>query len=129
MFNLRHALAAVIEHRRRHVESSFDIRTDREPLFLLPSFSHASEVNGDGIRGDLPTDANRGLSSSSQPLKKSLAAALVETTKKQSVALVPKEVAQLAQKFFPLFNQALFPHKPPPVSVTNRVLFTDTEDE
>ncbi|PKI79049.1 hypothetical protein CRG98_000530 [Punica granatum] len=120
---------AVREHRRRRVESSYDIRAEREPLFLLPNFLSAAQVNGDGVRGELPADVNKGPSSSSQPYKKSLAAALVETTKKQSVALVPKEVAKLAQKFFPLFNQALFPHKPPPASVTNRVLFTDAEDE
>lgn len=118
--HLQHTFAAVQDHRRRRVESSFDILAEREPLFLLPSVSYAVEVNEHG---------NRVPSSSSQPIKKSLAAALVETTKKQSVALVPKEVAKLAQKFFPLFNQALFPHKPPPVSVTNRVLFTDAEDE
>ncbi|KAK4769242.1 hypothetical protein SAY86_027392 [Trapa natans] len=120
---------AVREHRRRHVESSIDVRIEREPLFSLPSFSNAGEVNLDGVRGELATDTNKGLSSSNGPFKKSLAAALVESTKKQSVALVPREVAQLAQKFLPLFNRALFPHKPPPISVTNRVLFTDTEDE
>ena len=61
--------------------------------------------------------------------KKTLAAMLVESTKKQSIALVQKEVAKLAQRFLALFNPALFPHKPPPAAVVNRILFTDSEDE
>lgn len=51
-----------------------------------------------------------------------------ERTKRQSVALVPSDIASLAQSFLLLFNPALFPHKPPPPPVANRVLFTDTED-
>lgn len=64
-----------------------------------------------------------------QPPKKTLAASIVESTKKQSIALVPKNISKLAQRFVPLFNPALFPHKPPPAAVANRVLFTDSEDE
>ncbi|KAK1306714.1 hypothetical protein QJS10_CPA10g01129 [Acorus calamus] len=60
--------------------------------------------------------------------KKSLAAEILERSKKQSIAFVPKDIAKLAEKFFPLFNVALFPHKPPPAPVANRVLFTDSED-
>ncbi|CAA6653925.1 unnamed protein product [Spirodela intermedia] len=60
--------------------------------------------------------------------KKSLAATLVERTKKQSIALVPSDIASLAQTFHTLFNPLLFPHKPPPPPVANRVLFTDSED-
>ena len=87
--------------------------------------------SGEVSRGTMPPATNMELvsSSSHQPPKKTLAAALVESTKKQSVALVHKEIVKLAQKFFPLFNSALFPHKPPPTPVANRVLFTDSDDE
>ncbi|KAG0452409.1 hypothetical protein HPP92_025073 [Vanilla planifolia] len=60
--------------------------------------------------------------------KKSLAATLVESTMKQSAALVPADISKSAQRFFHLFNPALFPHKPPVPAVANRVLFTDAED-
>uniref|UniRef100_A0A453QZQ1 Myb-like domain-containing protein n=1 Tax=Aegilops tauschii subsp. strangulata TaxID=200361 RepID=A0A453QZQ1_AEGTS len=63
----------------------------------------------------------------SQP-KKSLAATLFESTKKESVALVPFDIARLAQRFYPLFNFSLFPHKPPPAAMVSRLLFTDAED-
>ncbi|PKU72431.1 hypothetical protein MA16_Dca017920 [Dendrobium catenatum] len=66
--------------------------------------------------------------SGQQQPKKSLAATLVESTMKQSVALVPADIAKLAQRFLHLFNAALFPHKPPTPAVANRVLFTDAED-
>lgn len=123
-----YALAVVREFRRRNVESSCDMPSERVPLF---SVSSMVEVSFDGAnRGASSTDVLEKMpSSSSQPQKKTLAASLVETTKKQSIALVPKEVASSAQIFLPLFNQALFPHKPPPTAVTNRVLFTDAEDE
>lgn len=62
-------------------------------------------------------------------VKKTMAAALVENTKKQSLALVPKDVAAAMQRFLPLFNKGLFPHKAPPSSTANRLLFTDAEDE
>ncbi|GLT83273.1 hypothetical protein SLE2022_015710 [Rubroshorea leprosula] len=122
--------AAVREYRQRHVESSSDARYEKEPLFPLPSFSSESETNSEVLRSSTLSAANTVPSSASQqPSKKTLAATLVERTKKQSVAVVPKEIAKLAQTFFPLFNPALFPHKPPPLAVANRVLFTDAEDE
>uniref|UniRef100_A0A5B7AHS1 Myb-like domain-containing protein n=1 Tax=Davidia involucrata TaxID=16924 RepID=A0A5B7AHS1_DAVIN len=122
---------AVQEYQRRHVEATFDARFEREPLFPLHNFQSFAEANGEVSRGTTPPAANMVPSSpaSDQPSKKTLAAALVERTKKQSVALVTKEISKLAQRFFPLFNPALFPHKPPPAPVANRVLFTDTEDE
>ncbi|PKU64803.1 hypothetical protein MA16_Dca012667 [Dendrobium catenatum] len=52
----------------------------------------------------------------------------MESTMKQSVALVPADIAKLAQRFLHLFNAALFPHKPPTPAVASRVLFTDAED-
>ncbi|KAA8542003.1 hypothetical protein F0562_023155 [Nyssa sinensis] len=122
---------AVQEYQRRHVEATCDTRFEREPLFPLHSFQSFDENNGEVLRGTTLPAANTVAASpaSDQLPKKTLAAALVERTKKQSVALVPKEIAKLAQRFFPLFNPALFPHKPPPAAVANRVLFTDAEDE
>ncbi|KAF8030132.1 hypothetical protein BT93_E2536 [Corymbia citriodora subsp. variegata] len=123
-------LRIVQEQRRWHVESTCDIRSEREPLF--PTASSLSTVGGDVqvLSGASPSNARAGSPSSGHhPLKRSLAAAIVESAKKQSVALVQKDVAKSAQIFFPLFNRALFPHKPPPSAVANRVLFTDAEDE
>ncbi|KAI0495032.1 hypothetical protein KFK09_025179 [Dendrobium nobile] len=95
----------------------------KEPLFSLP------------MPGESTSTLTTVLSSSSCPLqsgqqqpKKSLAATLMESTMKQSVALVPADIAKLAQRFLHLFNAALFPHKPPTPAVANRVLFTDAED-
>lgn len=124
------SVAAVRENHRRRVESSFDIRSEREPLFPLPSCPSTTEGDKQvpNVSG-LPEGRNGPSSPSQQQFKRSLATTLVESTKKQSVALVPKEIAKLAQIFYPLFNRALFPHKPPLASVTNRVLFTDAEDE
>lgn len=62
-------------------------------------------------------------------VKKTMAAALVESTKKQDFAPVPKEVAGVVQQFLSYFNIAMFPHKTPPVSTTSRILFTEAEDE
>ena len=112
------------------MEATTDTQSEREPLFPLDNPS-SSEANGEVLRGTTARDTQTVPFSpiSDQPPKKTLAAAIVERTKKQSVAPVPKEIAKLAQRFFPLFNPALFPHKPPPAPVANRVLFTDAEDE
>ncbi|XP_048131823.1 uncharacterized protein LOC115725896 isoform X3 [Rhodamnia argentea] len=120
----------VKEQRRWHVESTCDIRSEREPLFPISSSLSAVEVDIQVLSGASPSNARTGSPSSGHhPLKRSLAAAIVESAKKQSVALVERDVAKLAQIFFPVFNRALFPHKPPPSAVANRVLFTDAEDE
>ncbi|KAK1557939.1 hypothetical protein Q3G72_034534 [Acer saccharum] len=121
---------AVREYRQRRVESSSNIHFEREPLFPCPSSPSLVEANGEVSKGrNLPPANTVPSSVGQQPSKKSLAAALVESTKKQSVALIPKEISKLAQRFFPIFNPSLFPHKPPPMAVANRVLFTDAEDE
>lgn len=122
---------AVREYQRRHVESSCDSRFEREPLFSFPSFPSCSEATVQSHTiGEVHNSAcNLVVSSSPSAAKKTFAATLVENTKKQSVALVPREIVKLAQRFVPLFNPSLFPHKPPPVAVANRVLFTDAEDE
>ncbi|XVF26042.1 hypothetical protein REPUB_Repub13aG0265800 [Reevesia pubescens] len=121
---------AVQEHRQRHLENSCGTQYEKEPLFPLPFSPSLVEANNEALRGSaLPAACTVPSSVCQPPHKKTLAATLVEKTKKQSVALVPKEIAKLARRFFPLFNPALFPHKPPPVAVANRVLFTDAEDE
>ncbi|KGN55860.1 uncharacterized protein LOC101210537 [Cucumis sativus] len=119
----------VQDYRRRRLESTSDTPLEREPLFPLPSLHAFPGVNCEGMSGRISSVNTATLSPSQQPPKKSLAAALVESTKKQSVAMVLKDIAKLAQQFFPLFNPALFPHKPPPAAVVNRILFTDAEDE
>ncbi|XP_022723295.1 uncharacterized protein LOC111280312 [Durio zibethinus] len=122
--------SAIQEHRHRHLENSCATQYEKEPLFPHPCFPSMVEANNEALRGSaLPAGCTVPSSVYQPPPKKTLAATLVEKTKKQSVAVVPKEIAKLAQRFFPLFNPALFPHKPPPVAVANRVLFTDAEDE
>jgi hypothetical protein len=122
-------LTAVREYRQRFLNSSSETWNEKEPLFYLPHSPLLGEAN-EVMRGNVPLAANRVTSSTGQqPPKKTLAASIVESTKKQSVAPVPKDISKLAQRFFPLFNPVLFPHKPPPAAVANRVLFTDSEDE
>ncbi|KAL5578841.1 hypothetical protein UlMin_011283 [Ulmus minor] len=121
---------AVQESRRRQVETSCDTCFEREPLFPLPGLPVFASAKCEVSNRTSPTAMSTVSSSPSKyPPKKTLAATLVESTKKQSVALVPREIANLCQRFFPMFNPALFPHKPPPSAVANRVLFTDAEDE
>ncbi|KAK9059067.1 hypothetical protein SSX86_021686 [Deinandra increscens subsp. villosa] len=111
---------AVQEHQKRHLEVEYDATVDRECLFPFNSYHSSADVSSDPTV--VPDKA------SDQKSKKTIAAALVERCKNQSIALVPKDIAKLALRFFPLFNPALFPHKPPPSSVAHRVLFTDSED-
>ncbi|GAB4826592.1 hypothetical protein Ancab_033486 [Ancistrocladus abbreviatus] len=124
---------AVREHQRRYLEATSSVNFEKEPLFLLPVGPSFTDVSGEAVKGMPATppesNARPPLSPYHRPTKKTLAATLVENTKKQSVALVPKPIAKLAQQFYTLFNPELFPHKPPPLAVANRVLFTDAEDE
>ncbi|XP_077237707.1 homeodomain-like superfamily protein isoform X2 [Tasmannia lanceolata] len=116
---------AVREHTQRHVEASYaDGHFERKPLFPFQSSASINEASNEYSKASSPSPGHL-----EQQPKKTLAASLVENTKKQTVALVPKSIAKLAQRFFPLFNSALFPHKPPPAAIANRVLFTDSEDE
>ncbi|RYR13427.1 hypothetical protein Ahy_B04g070432 isoform A [Arachis hypogaea] len=120
--------SAAQEFRKRYIESGCDSHVAKEPLFPFssPSAEANSAVSSGTTNGAVNTISP---SPGQQQPKKTLAAMLVESTKKQSIALVPKEVAKLAQRFVPLLNPSLFPHKPPPAAVVNRVLFTDSEDE
>ncbi|GMH05306.1 hypothetical protein Nepgr_007146 [Nepenthes gracilis] len=123
---------AAREHQRHYLEASSSIHFEKEPLFPLAVCPPFAQIKGEITKGSAATPENSVVPSSSlnhKPPKKTLAATLVENTKKQSVALVPKPIAKLAQQFFSLFNPALFPHKPPPAPVAHRILFTDVEDE
>ncbi|KAL2518196.1 Homeodomain-like superfamily protein [Abeliophyllum distichum] len=113
--------SAVRAYERCQIGVGFDTRFEREPLFPLCNFPCTSEPDGQGLIVSSPA--------SNEMPKKTMASTLIEKAKNQSVALVPKEIAKLAQRFCPLFNPALYPHKPPPAPLTSRVLFTDSEDE
>ncbi|KAL8041733.1 hypothetical protein ABFS82_09G003300 [Erythranthe guttata] len=118
--------SVVRAYKRSQIEVGFENLLQKEPLFPLHSSPCSAESDGQGEIENTPQDSNRIISCSP---KKTMAAALLEKTKNEPVALVPKEIAKLAQRFWPLFNPALYPHKPPPASLTIRVLFTDAEDE
>jgi hypothetical protein len=116
---------AVQDYRRCQVESGFDTSSQRVPLFTLPH----QEVGGEIVNYPLSSPSSSKSPSGQQQAKKTLAATLVESAQKQSVALVHKDIAKLAKRFMPLFKVSLYPHKPPHAAVANRVLFTDAEDE
>ena len=123
-------LTAMQEHQRQYIEAACDTGSKKEPLFPFHSSQSFAEANAEVLRETTPPTAKvPSYPAGDQPPKRTLAAALVERTKKQPVALVSKEIAKLAHRFLPLFNPALFPHKPPPAPVASRVLFTDAEDE
>ncbi|KAL7594052.1 hypothetical protein Lser_V15G32067 [Lactuca serriola] len=109
---------AIQEYQRRQIEVTYDATTDKECLFPFSNFPSSADSDPNTVS---PRANDR-------KSKKTIAATAVERSKKQSIALVPKEIARLALRFFPFFNPALFPHKPPPASVANRFLFTDAED-
>lgn len=101
---------------------------EQEPLFPLQSIDACSQAMKKSARGVI--SSGKGIVSSIHPTqKKTMASVMVENTKRQSVALVSKNIVNVVQRFFPFFNAALFPHKPPPAATANRVLFTDAEDE
>lgn len=120
---------AVVKYRKSHVDGTPDrIRFRKEPLFPSPVLSTGRDANN--ISQDRSNNVSTSTPASpgqSQP-KKSLAATLFESTRKEPVALVPFDIARLAQRFYPLFNFSLFPHKPPPAAMVSRLLFTDAED-
>uniref|UniRef100_A0ACD5Y2P6 Uncharacterized protein n=4 Tax=Avena sativa TaxID=4498 RepID=A0ACD5Y2P6_AVESA len=121
--------AAVVEYRKSHLNGTADkTRSRKEPLFLLPALTTGEDANN--VSQDRPNNVSSASPASPGQLqpKKSLAATLVESTKKESVALVPSDIARLTQRFYPLFNSSLFPHKPPPAARVNQLLFTDAED-
>ncbi|CAN4099199.1 unnamed protein product [Withania somnifera] len=116
---------AVQNYQCRQVVGLNESCSEKSPLFPVQNIHFTAEPDG---RASSYSNTVPLSSSSLQKSKKTLAAALVEKAKKQAVAPVPNEIAKLAQRFYPLFNPALYPHKPPPAVVANRVLFTDAED-
>ncbi|KAL0318682.1 UNVERIFIED_CONTAM: hypothetical protein Sangu_2024400 [Sesamum angustifolium] len=113
--------SALRTYERYQIELGFENHCQKEPLFPHNSPCSA-ESDGQGELENTPPDSSGALSTSSsnQMPKKTMAATLLEKA---------KEIAKLAQRFWPLFNPALYPHKPPPAPLANRVLFTDAEDE
>ncbi|WVZ82191.1 hypothetical protein U9M48_029479 [Paspalum notatum var. saurae] len=116
---------AVMKYRKSHVDGTAEKNRRKQALFPLPVINNCKEVNN--VSQDRSNSAPAHSSGQLQQ-KKSLAATLLESTKKETVALVPTDISRLAQRFFSLFNFALFPHKPPAAAMANRVLFTDAED-
>ncbi|KAH6815871.1 hypothetical protein C2S51_020691 [Perilla frutescens var. frutescens] len=123
--------SAACAYERYQIEHGFETPCQKEPLFPLRNSQCSAESDGQGEMENTPPDSSTVLSpsSSNRMPKKTMAAALLERAKNQPVFPVPKEIAKLAQRFWPLFNPAFYPHKPPPATLANRVLFTDTEDE
>ncbi|GFP88512.1 thioredoxin-like 3-3 [Phtheirospermum japonicum] len=123
--------SAVRAYERCQIEVGFESCSQKEPLFPLHNFSCSAESDDQGETENNPSDSSGVLCSSpgKQIMKKTMAGTLLEKAKNQPVARVPKEIAKLAQRFWPLFNPALYPHKPPPAALVTRVLFTDAEDE
>ncbi|XP_070033545.1 uncharacterized protein [Nicotiana tomentosiformis] len=117
---------AMQDYQHRQLGGMDDICSEKEPLFPVQSIHFTAEPDG---QASLYSNIVPPPSSSFRTSKKTMAAVLVEKAKKQAATPVPKEIAKLAQRFYPLFNPALYPHKPPPAAVANRVLFTDAEDE
>lgn len=115
-------LSGVIRYRRSHLESTMDRSyTKKEPLFPLPTTCN-TQIGDSGSHNSSLTEKGQ------QQPKKTLAATLVEGSMKQTVALVPADIAKLSKRFYSLFNLEMLPHKPPVSAVANRVLFTDAED-
>jgi hypothetical protein len=122
-------LAAVVKHRKSLVDGTAEkIRSRKEPLFASPVLSTGKDAKN--VSQDRSNNVSAASSASPGELhpKKTSAATLVESTKTETVALVPFDIARLAQRFYPLFNFLLFPRKPPPAAVAHRVLFTDAEE-
>ncbi|KAL8542472.1 hypothetical protein ACS0TY_003363 [Phlomoides rotata] len=122
--------SAARAYQQYQIELGYEAQCQREPLFPPRNSLCSVESDGQGETENIPPDSSEiSHSSRNQKPKKTMAASLLEKAKSQSVALVPKEIATLARRFSSLFNPALYPHKPPPAPIANRVLFTDAEDE
>uniref|UniRef100_A0A7N2LSF3 Uncharacterized protein n=1 Tax=Quercus lobata TaxID=97700 RepID=A0A7N2LSF3_QUELO len=86
---------AVQHYQHRPVKSSSDAPFERKPLFPLPSFPLYTEANSEVLRGPITSAVNMVSSTASQQLpKKTMAAALVESTMKKSVVFVTKEIVK-----------------------------------
>lgn len=116
---------AVQEYHKRQIEGPYVDRIEKASLFPNPSSPISPDANDESLKSASPNGPS---AVPHQKSKKSLAAVLLENTMKESIAFVPKEIVALAQRFYAFFNEALYPHKPPPPPVANRVCFTDSED-
>ncbi|XP_047325609.1 uncharacterized protein LOC124929323 [Impatiens glandulifera] len=121
--------AAMQEYQQKCIQATCDNPVEKDPLFPFQNVQSSSQADTAVSKGIIGQTTKSPSFPNDCPPKRTLAATIVEKTKKQSIALVPKSIAKLTQRFYPMFNPALFPHKPPPPSVANRVLFTDAEDE
>lgn len=119
-------LTVAQEYQRQPLGATNDVRSEKVSLFPACNIQLSAETD---CHASSSSSVDLTSSSNVQIAKKTLAASLVERAKKESIALVSKEIAKLAKQFYPLFNPALFPHKAPPAAVVNRVLFTDAEDK
>lgn len=80
----------------------------REQIFPLPCFPSYLEANCEVLSGPIVSTVKMVPSSPNPPpLKKTMATALVENTKRQSVALARKEIVKLAQRFFHFISHPL----------------------
>lgn len=123
------SIAVVQESKLQNMDNGASYsKMEKEPLFAVQiEDQNSKSPSGQSQQPHLLQ--TRPLTPPFPQLRKTMAAALVESTKKQSIALVLKDVAAAIQPFLPLFNRGLFPHKAPPASTANRLLFTDAEDE
>ncbi|CAA0821002.1 Homeodomain-like superfamily protein [Striga hermonthica] len=122
--------SAVRAHERYQIEFGPELSCQKIPLFPIHNFRCSADSDDQGEMESNPSASGGTLHTSpGNQAKKTMAAALLEKAKDRPVALVQKDIAKLAQRFLPLFNPALYPHKPPPPAVANRVLFTNSEDE
>lgn len=123
------SVAVVQDSKLQNVDSEASYsKNEKEPLFAV-RIEDQSSKSASG-QSQQPHLLQMGpLTPPFPQMKKTMAAALVESTKKQSIALILKDVAVAIQRFLPFFNRGLFPHKAPPASTANRLLFTDAEDE
>uniref|UniRef100_A0A7N0UD07 Uncharacterized protein n=1 Tax=Kalanchoe fedtschenkoi TaxID=63787 RepID=A0A7N0UD07_KALFE len=118
---------ATRDYQQRYLRDTSDSQFERESMF--PSFLDPTQGCADptAARASSCSDNPSSLSSRQLP-KKTFAAELIENSKKQPIAPVPRVICKLIQRFYAVFNPALYPRRPPPVVIANRVLFTSTED-
>lgn len=101
--------AAASDYMQRYLGAEKDRdQFELEPLFLLPRVSATGEANNLTAQSSPASHLEQ-----PSPTKKSWSSALVECSKKQSIALAPRAIVKLSQQFFHMFNPALFPRKPP----------------
>ncbi|KAG8380876.1 hypothetical protein BUALT_Bualt06G0062000 [Buddleja alternifolia] len=96
--------SAVQAYEEYKIELGFESCCQKEPLFPLHNSQCSADSDGQGETENVPPDSSGVLSSSSSNRipKKTMAATLLEKAKNQPVALVPNEIAKLAQSLLAL---------------------------